>query len=138
MIESKVMSMGKGYIYKCPKCKKETTLRMGVGFVCPNPPEIEADIKVGLYGKKAQDFLIEHPDYIMDASLEVYQCKCGNIQNEYHVVLKAEGVKSFANRQHCKKCGSVMKKLSDPLEIIDCPECGSAIDLTLIEMLYWD
>ena len=32
----------------------------------------------------------------------------------------------------------MMKMLSDPLEIIDCPECGSVIDLTLIEMLYWD
>ena len=130
--------MGKGYIYNCSKCKHEFHLNMGVGFVCPNPPEIEADIKAGLYGEKAKDFLIEHPDYFMDASLEIYQCKCGNIQNEYHVVLKSEGAKSFVNRQHCKKCGSVMKMLSDPPKKAPCPECGSASEWEVQTMIYWD
>lgn len=130
--------MGRGYTYKCPKCEQEQQLLVGVGFVCPNPPEIEADIKEGLYGKTAKAFLNEHPDYFMDASLEIYQCKCGNIQNEYHVVLKADGVRSFANKQHCKKCGSVMKMLSEPPEMIACPECGSEMALDLIQMIFWD
>lgn len=130
--------MGNGFIYKCPKCKHETTLRMGIGFVCPNPPEVEADVKAGLYGEKAKTFINEHPDYILDASLEIYQCKCGNIQNEYHIVLKADNVKSFSNRQHCNKCGSVMKMLTEPPEKVLCSECGSEIALDVIQKILWD
>ena len=131
-------SMGKQYIYKCPKCEHEQQLLAGVGFVCPNPPEIESDIKNGLYGETAKAFLNEHPNYFMDASLEIYQCKCGNIQNEYHVVLKANNEKSFSNRQHCKKCGSVMKMLSEPPKQIICPECHSSSELKLESMILWD
>ena len=133
-----VESMGNGYIYKCPKCKHEATLKMGVGFVCPNPPEIESDIKDGLYGETAKAFVKEHPDYFVNASLEIYQCKCRNIQNEYHVVLKADGVRSFVNKQHCKQCGSIMKMLSEPPKKIHCPECGSEIALDVIQKILWD
>lgn len=130
--------MGRGYIYKCPKCEHEHHLLIGIGFVCPNPPEIEADVIAGLYGEKAKAFFNEHPNSILDASLEIYQCKCGNIQNEYHIVLKADNVKSFSNRQHCNKCGSVMKMLTEPPEKVLCSECGSEIALGVIQKILWD
>lgn len=130
--------MGDALAYKCPKCNHEAFLKMGIGFVCPNPAEIEDDIKNGLYGDKAKAFLVEHPDYFMNASLEIYQCKCGNIQNEYHIVLKVDNAKSFSNRQHCIRCGSVMKKLNEPPEEIPCPECGASMAGDIVGKILWD
>lgn len=130
--------MGNTFIYKCPKCKHETTLSKGIGFLCPNPPEIEDDVQAGLYGKLAKAFVNEHPEHILDASLEIYQCRCGNVQNEYHVVLRADNAKSYFNRQRCNKCGAVMKMLDEPPEKIGCSECGRAMDLDAITEILWD
>lgn len=130
--------MGNGFIYKCPNCRHETLLRMGIGFICPNPPEIEADVKAGLYGEKAKAFLNSYPKLLLHASLEIYRCRCGNIQNEYHIVMKSDTGKRFFNRQRCDKCGSVMKLLTEPPEKVHCSECGSVMDLDVIEEILWD
>ncbi len=130
--------MGKGFIYNCPKCKHEETLHVGIGFTCPNPPEIETDIQKGLYGEKAKAFLGEHPEHWIDATLEVYQCRCGNIENKYHVLLKAPDVKTLVVKQQCIKCGSVMKMLEEPPEELSCPSCGSSLKLDIEEQILWD
>lgn len=130
--------MANSFIYQCPSCKHQTTLRMGIGFVCPNPPEIETDIMNGLYGEAARNFLTEHPDHILNASLEIYQCRCGNIQNEYHIALKSDKVKTLYNRQYCNQCSSRMKLLTQPPERIACSECGSAMALDVAEEILWD
>lgn len=130
--------MGKGFIYKCPKCKHEETLHVGIGFTCPNPPEIELDIQEGKYGSKAKAFLEVYPGYMIDAALEVYQCKCGNVQNKYHIVLKAPEAKTISVRQHCNKCGSIIKMLDEPPEEIACSKCGFALKLDAEEEILWD
>lgn len=130
--------MGKALIYKCQKCKHEETLFVGVGFLCPNPIIIEADIQKGLYGDKARAFLEAYPGYMIEAALEAYQCKCGNIESKYHVVLKAPDVKTLSVRQHCTKCGSAMKMLNEMPEEMACPQCGSSLKLDMIDGILWD
>jgi DNA-directed RNA polymerase subunit RPC12/RpoP len=130
--------MGHGFIYNCPKCEHKAELLVGVGFCEPNPTEIILDIQKGLYGDKAKDFLKAYPSYSIDAYLEIYQCKCGNIENKYHVVLKAPNVRTLSIRHHCNKCGSVMKKLDEQPKVFPCPECGFSLELEMVDEILWD
>lgn len=130
--------MENGFTYMCPKCKQEISLGMGIGFVCPNPPELEAVVRLGSFGDKAKTFMSEHPDAVLDVSLEIYRCKCGNIQNEHHIVLRAENVKSVSNRLRCNKCGSVMKMLTEAPAKLSCPKCGLDMPLAFKEEILWD
>lgn len=126
------------FVYKCEKCRHEITLMMGVGSVRPSPPKIEAVLGGVSYGDNAEAFLRKHPYAILDATLEIYQCRCGNIQNEYHIILRADNVKSFSNRLRCNKCGSVMRMLTVPPAKVPCPKCGSDIPLAFAEEILWD
>ncbi len=43
--------MGKGYVYRCPKCGHEEELLSGVGFMSPVEADMEREsILTGIYG----------------------------------------------------------------------------------------
>lgn len=43
--------MGKGYVYRCPKCGHEEELLSGVGFMSPMEADMEREsILTGIYG----------------------------------------------------------------------------------------
>lgn len=55
--------MGKGYVYRCPKCGHEEELLSGVGFMSPVEADMEREsILTGIYGPKAQAALVAHPE----------------------------------------------------------------------------
>ncbi len=131
--------MGKGFSYKCKNCGQENRISLGVGFIYPNPGEVTEEIKSGKHGEKLKTFLETHSsDCTIDANLELYRCKCGNVQNECHIVLRSPEEKGISNRQHCKKCGRVMKLLNELPEKIPCSKCGSVCDLDLSYQFLWD
>ncbi len=46
--------MGKGFVYRCPKCGHEEKLLSGVGFMSPVEADMEREsILAGIYGTKA-------------------------------------------------------------------------------------
>lgn len=55
--------MGKGFVYRCPKCGHEEKLLSGVGFMSPMEADMEREsILAGIYGPKAQAAMIAHPE----------------------------------------------------------------------------
>lgn len=66
--------MGKGYVYRCPKCGHEEELLSGVGFMSPVEADMEREsILTGIYGPKAQAALVAHPEAPVSVQRAVYQ-----------------------------------------------------------------
>ena len=135
--------MGHGYIYKCKKCKHEEILHVGVGWICPNPVEVCADIENGNYGKGAKDFYNKYNDSGLQVEpyTAIYACKCGHVAERLHVYMKVwtePDTKAFVPRQKCDKCGRIMKMQETPPDEIDCPECGGVMSFRVEETILWD
>ena len=96
--------MGYAYVYRCKLCRKKVQMFVGCGMLRPDVCKIKSDIQAGLYGPEAIDFLKRYPDADASAVWAVHQCRCGNTQNKYHVILKAEGTPDFVCSLRCKMC----------------------------------
>lgn len=83
--------MGKGYVYRCPKCGHEEELLSGVGFMSPVEADMEREsILTGIYGPKAQAALVAHPEAPVSVQRAVYQCRaCGKLESRLAVTVKA-------------------------------------------------
>lgn len=67
--------MGKGFVYKCPKCGHEEELHTGIGFMSPLEADMEREnILAGIYGPKAQAALVAHPEAPVSVERAMYQC----------------------------------------------------------------
>lgn len=68
--------MGKGYVYRCPKCGHEEELLSGVGFMSLVEADVEREsILAGIYGPKAQAALVAHPEAHVSVERAMYQCR---------------------------------------------------------------
>ncbi len=130
--------MGYAYVYRCKLCRKKVQMFVGCGMLRPDVCKIKSDIQAGLYGPEAIDFLKRYPDADASAVWAVHQCRCGNTQNKYHVILKAEGTPDFVCSLRCKKCGAAMQVLSEFPKTIRCPRCGYTMKKTSELHLKWD
>ena len=77
--------MGKGYFYKCKKCKKEYLAELGIGMSFPNVyREVMADVKSGKYGDEFSNIANSREYVVVDAGCEVYICEhCDKWYSEY-------------------------------------------------------
>ena len=67
--------MGKGFVYRCPKCDHEEEWLTGVGFMSPLEADMEREsILAGIYGPKAQAALVAHPEAPVSVERAMYQC----------------------------------------------------------------
>ena len=71
--------MGKGYAYRCKKCRNKYSVHLGVGMRYPSVyQEKLAEIARGVYGTELKD-LINSTDYVaIDASRVIYICSSCN------------------------------------------------------------
>ena len=83
--------MGKGFVYRCPKCGHEEELLTGVGFMSPLEADMEREnILAGIYGPKAQAALVAYPEAPVSVERAIYQCgTCGKLESRLAVTVKA-------------------------------------------------
>ena len=77
--------MGSGFSYECKKCKKEYSVRLGIGMLFPRVyQKILSDIKTGFYGDELKNLVNSQQYVAVNASKRVYICRhCGNWNLEY-------------------------------------------------------
>lgn len=129
--------MGKGYVYRCPKCGHEEELLSGVGFMSPVEAAGEREtILAGYYGPKAKAALIAHPEATVEVEHALIQCgACGKLESRLAVTLKApEQVRIL---QQCD-CGKAMHRIRAGKDMV-CPECKQPLEVTdLVAVTMWD
>ena len=154
--------MGMGYEIKCTNldCEYSVSLASGVGFGFPEEyAKAMKKAKKGGISEAHTRFFAEHPEGVIDASSNIYQCReCGHLYDEpsYNMYLPKEGVKipkdvrrcatpddlhryyrcckRYAHK--CPVCGgrsAIAKSVEEVTE--KCPRCGS--ELRAVPML-WD
>lgn len=131
------MNMGKGYIYRCPRCGHEEELITGIGFTSPTVADIEREnILSGFYGPKAQAALVAHPEALVEVKQAPFQCgACGKLENR--VAVKVSGPVQVRIYQHCE-CGVIMHQIRGKSGMF-CPTCREPLEKTDIEsMILWD
>lgn len=129
--------MGKGFVYKCPKCGREEELLSGVGFMSPVETDMEREsILAGIYGTKAQAALIAHPEAPVSVERAMYQCRaCGKLESRLAVTVKAPI--RVPTLQRCD-CGATMHRIRTGKDMI-CPECKQPLEATdLVAVTMWD
>jgi len=135
--------MGHGYIYKCSKCGNEEQLKVGVGWMYPNPSEVMVDIENGLYGNGAQEFYnrFRESTFVTPYSA-IYACQCGAVEERLHIVMsdasEPPARRAFTPRHKCSKCGKIMKLQNEPPLKMPCPKCNEEMKLELEEEILWD
>ena len=119
--------MGKGYVYRCPKCGHEEELLSGVGFMSPVEADMEREsILTGIYGPKAQAALVAHPEAPVSVQRAVYQCgACGKLESRLAVTVKAPVRVPILQR--CD-CGATMHRIRSGKDIL-CPACRCSVGL---------
>lgn len=83
--------MGWGYGYKCKKCKKEYSIRMGVGMMMPRVfKRTLEEINEGYWGKECKEVLNSERFVAPDIEKELYICRsCGNWRTEQNMNMYA-------------------------------------------------
>lgn len=129
--------MGKGFVYRCPKCGHEEQLLTGIGFMSSLEADMEREsILAGIYGPKAQAALIAHPEAPMSVERAMYQCGgCGKLESRLAVTVKAPVRVPILQR--CE-CGATMHRIRTGKDMI-CPECKQPLEATdLVAVTMWD
>ena len=129
--------MGKGYVYKCPKCGHKEELLTGVGFMSPVEADMEREnILAGIYGPKAQAALVTHPEAPVSVERAIYQCgACGKLESRLAVTVKAPVRVPILQR--CD-CGATMHRIRSGKDMI-CPDCREPMQKTgLAVAVLWD
>lgn len=129
--------MGKGFVYKCPKCGHEEELLTGVGFMSPLEADMEREnILAGIYGPKAQAALVDHPEAPVSVERAIYQCgACGKLESRLAVTVKAPIRVPILQR--CD-CGATMHRIRSGKDMI-CPTCRELMQKTgLAVAVLWD
>ena len=129
--------MGKGFVYRCPKCGHEEELLSGVGFMSPVEADMEREnILVGIYGPKAQAALIAYPEAPVSVERAMYQCgACGKLESRLAVTVKApvrvrilQVCQSGAARHGIRSGGDDL-----------CPACREPLKKTdIVSVVMWD
>ena len=152
--------MGKGYDFKCKKCKKEYSVFLGIGSLMPlDFDEIVSKIKNGIYGDEYKLIFNSTKYAVPDIEKELYICKsCGQWAVEENMNLYAPNHPEGVLRENTKcvmqsdlkedyhlvkrwvhncKCGKRMHKASkEEMENLACPYCGTVNTVTGLVM--WD
>ena len=129
--------MGKGFVYRCPKCGHEEKLLSGVGFMSPMEADMEREsILAGIYGPKAQAAMIAHPEAPVSVERAMYQCgDCGKLESRLAVTVKAPVRVPILQR--CE-CGATMHRFRTGNDM-SCPECTQPREATdLVAVTMWD
>lgn len=129
--------MGKGFVYRCPKCDHEEELLSGVGFMSPVEADMEREsILAGIYGTKAQAALIAHPEAPVSVERAMYQCgACGKLESRLAVTVKAPI--RFPILQRCE-CGATMHRIRSGKDMV-CPACRDPLKKTdIVAVSLWD
>lgn len=129
--------MGKGFVYRCPKCGHEEELLSGVGFMSPVEADMEREnILVGIYGPKAQAALIAYPEAPVSVERAMYQCgACGKLESRLAVTVKAPVRVPILQR--CE-CGAAMHRIRSG-KVMVCPACREPMQKTgLAVAVLWD
>lgn len=128
--------MGKGYVYRCPKCGHEKELLSGVGFMSPVEADMEREsILAGIHGAKAQAALVAHPEAPVSVQRAVYQCgACGKLESRLAVTVKAPVRVPILQR--CD-CGATMHRIRNGNMV--CPACREPMKKTdVVAVTMWD
>lgn len=129
--------MGKGFVYKCPKCGHEEELLTGVGFMSPLEADMEREsIWTGIYGPKAQAALVAHPEATVSVERAMYQCgACGKLESRLAVTVKAPVRVPILQRCNC---GATMHRIRSGKAMV-CPDCREPMKKTgLAVAVLWD
>ena len=129
--------MGKGFVYKCPKCGHEEELHTGIGFMSPLEADMEREnIMAGIYGPKAQAALVAHPEAPVSVERAMYQCRaCGKLESRLAVTMKAPVRVPILQR--CD-CGTTMRRIRSGKDMV-CPVCREPMQKTgLAVAVLWD
>lgn len=129
--------MGKGFVYKCPKCGHEEELHTGIGFMSPLEADMEREsILAGIYGPKAQAALVAHPEAPVNVERAMYQCRaCGKLESRLAVTVKAPVRVPILQR--CD-CGATMHRIRSGKDMV-CPACRKPLKKTgLAVAVLWD
>jgi len=133
--------MGKGYIYRCPKCHHEEEYLIGVGFTAPTErEEAYRMILAGDFGPEAQATLEATPALAMAIDVEwaLYQCPaCLKLDNRIRVTSSIHALK-IRNHQFCDSCGKEMRRFRRGMKMT-CPSCREPMKETdLVSAILWD
>ena len=129
--------MGKGFVYKCPKCGHEEELLTGMGFMSPLEADMEREsILAGIHGPKAQAALVAHPEAPVSVERAMYQCRaCGKLESRLAVMVKAPVRVPILQR--CD-CGATMHRIKSWKDKI-CPTCPEQMLKTgMAVAVLWD
>lgn len=129
--------MGKGFVYKCPKCGHEEELLSGVGFISSVEADMEREsILAGTYGHKAQAALVAHPKAPVSVERAMYQCgACGKLESRLAVTVKAPVRVPILQR--CD-CGATMHRIRSG-RAMACPACREPMKKTdIVAVVRWD
>lgn len=129
--------MGKGFVYRCPKCGHEEELHTGIGFMSPLKADMEREsILAGIYGPKAQAALVAYPEAPVSVERAIYQCgACGKLESRLAVMVKAPVRVPILQR--CD-CGATMHWIRSGKDMI-CPTCREPMQKTgLAVAVLWD
>ena len=129
--------MGKGLVYRCPKCGHEEELLSGVGFMSPMEADMGREsILEGIYGPKAQAALVANPEAPVSVERAMYQCgACGKLESRLAVTVKAPVRVSILQR--CD-CGATMHRIRGGKDMV-CPTCREPMKKTdTIVVTMWD
>ena len=129
--------MGKGFVYKCPKCGHEEELHTGIGFMSPLEADMEREnILAGIYGPKAQAALVAHPEAPVSVERAMYQCgACGKLESRLVVMVKAPVRVPILQR--CD-CGATMHRIKSGKDMV-CPACREPLKKTdIVAVSLWD
>lgn len=129
--------MGKGFVYRCPKCGHEEQLLTGIGFMAQQEAATEREnILAGIYGPKAKTALVAHPEAAVSVERALFQCgACGKLESRLAVTIKA--AVRVPIHQRCE-CGKIMHRIGTGKDIL-CPQCKYLFEATdLIAVTMWD
>lgn len=135
------VTLGNGYIYRCPKCGHEEEYLIGVGFMGPTErEEAQSKILAGDFGPEAKITIETTPALItaVDVEWALYQCPaCLKLDRRIRVISSVHALK-VRNHQFCDNCGKEMHHFRRGMKMI-CPSCREPmVETDLICNILWD
>ena len=131
--------MGRGLVFQCKNCDYKFRSLLGVGFLFPAKYEetIEA-AKAGKYGNSVQEFLLKHPNGVLDCDNVLVQCtECGDLETrtDLSMYLPPENVNIEKDVRWSVACPFMGASYVAPWDLKDyklishydhiCKKCGS-------------
>lgn len=130
--------MGDGFRLECKKCGYNVDILNGVGMLHPLLEDVVIDeIKLGKHGDDLKKMVEDTTLFLTDVTHEAFICnKCNEIKSALKIKLHfLESGKIVKVRQHCDKCGGIMKERKN-INILKCPRCDSSLKVG--ERFCWD